>query len=328
MHKIYPNKLEKGDEIRIIAPSRSLSIISQELRDIAKSRFDELGLRLTFGEHTEEKNNFASSSIESRVADLHSAFLDKNVKAILTVIGGHNSNQLLDSIDWELIKNNPKILCGFSDITILNNSFFAKTGLVTYSGPHYSTFGQKLHFDYTLDYFRKCLISDIPIEIQPSAQWSDDEWYKNQDNRLLEPNNGWQIINEGEASGTLLGGNLCTLNLLQGTKYMPDLYDSILFLEDDELTFPENFDRDLQSIIHQPGFEGVKSMVIGRFQKVSKVSENLLAQIIKSKKELNSLPVIANVDFGHTDPKITFPVGGDVTLKVSENEAKLVIAKH
>lgn len=328
MDKIFPEKLKAGDEIRVIAPSRSLSIISQESREIANKRFQELGFKLTFGKHVEEMDDFASSPIESRVEDLHVAFSDKNVKAILTVIGGFNSNQLLRYINWELIKNNPKILCGFSDITALNNAFFAKTGLVTYSGPHYSSFGQKLHFDYTLDYFKKCLLSEKPFEIKPSESWSDDAWYKNQDDRKLISNDGWLILNEGNAEGTILGANLCTFNLLQGTEYFPDLTDSILFLEDDEESAPHDFDRDLQSLIHLPEFSKVKGLVIGRFQNASEMTKEKLTQIIKTKKELDKLPVLANVDFGHTDPKITFPVGGETDLQVAASSATIQVSKH
>src|SRR3990167_2412519 len=207
MEKIYPSKLKAGDEVRIIAPARSMSLISKESREIANKRFTDMGLKLTFGKHIEESDDFVSSSIESRIKDLHEAFLDKNVKAVSTVIGGFNSNQLLKYIDWDLIKNNPKILCGFSDITALNNAILAKTGLVTYSGPHYSTFGQKLYFDYTLDYFKKCLFSDESFNVEPSDSWSDDHWYKNQDDRKLIPNEGWLTINEGKAGGTILGAN-------------------------------------------------------------------------------------------------------------------------
>ncbi len=328
MQKIYPNKLKKGDTVRIVAPARSLAIISQELRDIAKSRFDELGLILTFGEHVEEKNDFDSSSIESRISDLHSAFLDKDVKAIFTVIGGFNSNQLLDSIDWDIVKNNPKVFCGFSDITVLNNSFFTKTGLVTYSGPHYSTFGQKLNFDYTLDFFKKCLMSSEKFVITPSNEWSDDEWYRNQDKRNPLRNEGFWVLNEGNAEGTLLGGNLCTFNLLQGTEYMPDLKGSILFIEDDSESQPHHFDRDLQSLIQQPGFVDVKGIVFGRFQKESNMTIDLLRQIVKSKKQLTQIPIIANVDFGHSDPKITFPIGGVVAMNVDGEKAELTILEH
>ncbi len=328
MNKIFPNKLKSGDEVRIIAPSRSLAIITPESRKIANKRFGDLGLKLSFGKHIEEMDDFASSSIESRIEDLHEAFRDKNVKAILTVVGGFNSNQILRYIDWYLIKENPKIFCGFSDITALNNAIFAKTGLVTYSGPHYSTFGQKLYFDYTLDYFKKCLFSDDPFEVKPSDSWSDDEWYKDQNDRKLIPNKGWLVINEGQVEGTILGANLCTFNLLQGTEYMPPLKDSVLFLEDDYESKPHSFDRDLQSLIHLPDFLGVKGIVIGRFQKASEMTNDLLIQIVKTKKEMDNIPVIANVDFGHSDPKITFPVGGHCRLEVSGKKQLLQITEH
>ncbi|MDD4662069.1 MAG: LD-carboxypeptidase, partial [Candidatus Pacebacteria bacterium] len=190
MIKIFPKKLEKGDEVRIIVLSTSLSVVSEENRKIANKRLEDLGLRVSFGKHVNEVDEFLSASIESRIEDLHEAFLDKNVKAVLTVLGGYNANQILKYIDWDIIKNNPKIFCGYSDITILNNSFYVKTGLVNYYGPHYSTFGQKLHFDYTLDYFKKCLFEEDPYFIKSSDAWSDDKWYKDQENRVLIPNEG------------------------------------------------------------------------------------------------------------------------------------------
>ncbi len=328
INKIYPEKLKTGDEVRIITPARSLAIISQDVRQIASKRFADLDLKLSFGKHVEEKDDFASSSIKSRLEDFHDAFTDKNVKAIITVIGGFNSNQLLKYLDWNLIKNNPKILCGYSDITVLNNAILTKTGVVSYSGPHYSNFGQELYFDYTLDYFKKCLFSDAPFKIEPSKKWSDDLWYENQKERNLITNNGFLVINKGKASGTIIGANLCTLNLLQGTEYFPSLENSVLFLEDDETATPYLFDRDLQSLIHLPSFKDVKGIVIGRFQKASQISNETLIKIIKNKKELDNLPVIINVDFGHTDPKITFPVGGIVNLSAQKENVKLEIIEH
>jgi muramoyltetrapeptide carboxypeptidase LdcA involved in peptidoglycan recycling len=215
---------------------------------------------VTFGRHAEQSDAFTSSSVEARIEDLHQAFEDVQVAAILTVIGGYNSNQLLRYIDWELIGAHAKILCGYSDITALQNAVWAKTGLVTYSGPHYSTFGQKLYAEYTVDYFVRCLMSDAPFSVQPSAQWSDDAWYEHQDTRMLVRNDGYVVLNEGCAEGTILGGNLCTLNLLQGTEYAPEIVDTILFLEDDAESDPGTFDRDLQSLIHQPGFDRVRRL--------------------------------------------------------------------
>ena len=328
MKKIFPKKLKIGDAVEIVAPSRSLAIVSKEVREIADQRFDEIGLKLIFGKNVEEIDEFSSSSIKSRVEDLHNAFRNPEVKAIITVIGGFNCNQLLGYIDWNLVRNNPKIFCGYSDITILNNAIFAKTGLVSYSGPHYCNFGQKLYFDYMLEYFKRCLFFDKPFEIRPSDNWDDDEWWKDQNGRTLIKNLGWLVINEGEASGTILGGNLCTFNLLQGTEYFPYLKDSVLFIEDDKLSNADIFDRDLQSLIHQPKFESVKGIIIGRFQKASKMENEKLIKIIRTKKELNKLPLIANVDFGHTNPEITFPIGGTARLKAYKGKVKLEIIEH
>lgn len=328
MEKIYPLKLKAGDEVRVVAPSRSMAIISKEVREIANKRFVELGLKLSFGKHIEENDEFFSSSIQSRVEDIHEAFSDKNVKAVITVIGGFNCNQLLRYLDWELIKRNPKIFCGYSDTTALNNAIFAKTGLISYSGPAYSSFGQELYFNFTMEYFKKCLLSDDSFKIKASEEWSDDAWYINQKERNLIKNNGFLIINKGKASGTVLGANLCTFNLLQGTEYFPSLKDSILFFEDDETSSPNLFDRDLQSLIHLPDFKDVKGIVIGRFQKASKMTNEILIKIIKTKKELDNLPVVANVDFGHTTPLITFPIGGKASLDAKDGKVDLVLLKH
>lgn len=324
-----PQKLKEGDEIRIIAPARSGSIISDEIENIAQERLEEMGLKVSFSKNYNEEDGFLSSSIESRVDDLHEAFIDPNVKGVLTVIGGFNSNQMLRYIDWNIIKNNPKVLCGYSDITALSNAIYTKTGLVTYSGMHFSTFGQKKLQKYNIEYFKKCLFSDSVFTVVPSEKWSDDEWYKNQDNRNFLENQGWWVINEGEAQGQVFGANLATFRLLYGTEYMTPIKDSILFIEDDNYTTNDvaEFDRNLQSLIHQKDFETVKALVIGRFQIGSEMSREEMEKIIKSKKELSGIPVVANVDFGHTDPIFTFPIGGEVKV-FAGSESRLEVIKH
>jgi len=313
----HPSQLrgdQDTDELPITIP------LSPENREIATKRLEELGFTVSFSDHVEEQDEFDSSSLQSRITDLHAAFEDKNVKGMFTVIGGFNSNQLLKYIDYDLIKKNPKILCGYSDITALSNAIYAKTGMVNYSGPPYSAFAMKLGFDYTLEYFKKCLMEDKPFVVEPSAEWSDDEWYKDQAAREFIKNPGGFVIHEGEADGTLIGGNICTLNLLQGTEFMPPLDNSILFIEDDYESLPHTFERDLQSLIHLPEFSGVKGIVIGRFQKASQMKRKLLEKIINTKKELANIPVIADVDFGHTSPMITFPIGGKVRISGSKIE--------
>ncbi|KGE16798.1 S66 family peptidase [Paenibacillus wynnii] len=321
-------KLKAGDEIRVISPAESLSIITAENIEQAVRHLKKFGFEVTFSKHASERDDFDSSAIESRIEDLHAAFLDPRVKGILTAIGGFNSNQLLRDIDYSIIKNNPKRLCGYSDITVLSNAIYAKTGLITYSGPHFSTFAMRYGNDYTLDYFQKLMIEKKDITVGHSEQWSDDLWFLDQENRNYEKNQGPYTINQGEAKGTIIGGNLCTLNLLQGTEYMPSLADSILFLEDDYEVSPATFDRDLQSLIHQSGFEQVNGIVIGRFQKASMMTRNLLTKIIKTKKELAGIPVIADVDFGHTAPLITFPIGGRAKIKAFETVTEIIISEN
>jgi muramoyltetrapeptide carboxypeptidase LdcA involved in peptidoglycan recycling len=331
MKYIIPLKLKKGDEIRVIAPARSLSLVTEENIKLAKENLEKQGYKVTFSKNCRESDIFMSSSIKSRVADIHQAFKDKKVKAILTVIGGFNSNELLPYLDYKLIKNNPKILCGYSDITALGNAITSKTGLVTYSGLHFSTWAMKKGFEYNLEYFNKCLVENKRYQVESSELWSDDAWYRDQENRKFEKNEGYVVINKGEAEGTILGGNLCTLNLLQGTEFMPNISNAILFIEDDDMagsSFGVEFNRNLQSLIHQPNFKKVKGIVIGRFQKKAEMTIEKLKYIIQNKKELKSIPIIANADFGHSNPFITFPIGGTAKISTLKNKAKIEILKH
>lgn len=326
MHDVVrPVRLARGDMVRVIAPSMSHAVVSEETRAIAAERFDELGLRLTFGLHVEVQDQFGSSPVDLRIADLHDAFADPEVKAVLTVLGGYNANQLLPYIDWDLIAANPKIFCGYSDITALSCAIFAKTGLVTYSGPHYSTFGMRQHCEQNLDWFAAAMMSEAPVVIEPAETWSDDHWYLNQGNRTIEPNDGPWVLGDGAAEGRLIGGNLCTLNLLHGTEYMPDLSDTILFVEDDIESMPQTFDRDLTSLVQQPAFETVRGLLIGRFQRGGGMSEAMLAEIVGSKRELDGLPIVANLDFGHTNPIATLPVGGIAGVTAQAGAARLVV---
>lgn len=325
---MIPSKLKPGDEVRVIAPSRSMKILGEDCKKIATERLEELGLKVTFGKHVMEADpDYMCASRDARVEDLNEAFRDKNVKAILTVIGGFNSNQLLDYIDYEAIKENPKIFCGFSDITALSNAIHAKTDLVTYSGVHYSSFGMLKGFEYSLEYFKKMFFQEDEFEVVSSKEWSDEPWFIDQENRHFEENEGMYVINEGQAEGNIVGGNLCTLNLLQGTEYMPDINNKILFIEDDEMAGPiflMEFDRNLQSLMHMPEFKTVKGIVCGRAQKGSCMTKEKWFKIF-DKPELKNIPIIGGCDFGHTTPIITFPVGGYAKIEATSNGVKVFI---
>ena len=328
---MIPQKLKAGDEVRIITPSNGMNILGKDTIEIATQRLQDLGLKVTFGKYVyETTGDYAMASVEHRVEDIESAFKDKNVKAILTAIGGLNTNQVLSYINYDIIKNNPKILCGYSDVTSLLDTIYAKTGLVTYYGPHFSTFGEKKGFEYTLEYFKKMFFEDEPIDIKPSKQWSCDAWYIDQENRNFIPNDGILLINEGNAEETIVGGNLGTINLLQGTEFMPNIKNSILFLEyvaegEDKSSSYLMIDRLLQSIIHLPDFKYVKGLVLGRSIKDVEMTSDKWIKLIKSKKELENIPVIANYDFGHTTPMITFPIGGKAKIQAMDENVSLKI---
>ncbi len=325
---IIPNKIKRGAHIRVIAPSRGMGLLSDETKSLAINRLKEAGFTVSFGKHTDEFDEFYSSSVVSRVEDLHDAFSDPSVDAILTVIGGYNSNQILDYIDYEVIRQNPKYLCGYSDITVLNNAIFAKTGVVGCNGPHFSSWAIKKGFDYSIEYFEKCCMQGDEYEIKPPLTWSDDPWYLDQEEREFIPTEGFTIIQEGVAEGRIIGGHVRCLACLQGTQYWPSLNNSILLLEEDEEINPRVFDRLLQSLIQLPDFKGVKGVIIGRFQKASDMSEETLKKIIALKPELRGIPIISNVTVGHTMPIATFPIGGTMRIEALGGEPKLIIKYH
>jgi muramoyltetrapeptide carboxypeptidase len=328
MDSRFPPKLRRGDTVRVVAPARSRALVSEHDHSaIIDSRLAALGLNLTFGAHVDERDRFDSSSISSRVADLHAAFAAPDVGAVLTVIGGFNSNELLPYLDWDLIRSHPKVFCGYSDITALSDAILAKTGLVTYSGPHWSTFGMRDHFDQTLEWFVQAVFESTPIELRPSPSWTDDTWFLDQDDRELLAGEGWWEIRPGEADGRIVGGNLCTLNLLQGTPFMPTLDDSLLMIEDDFESNPTEFARDLTSLLQLPDAIGVRGLVIGRFQRASGMTRSVVEEIIENQPALRGRPVLANADFGHTFPLATLPIGGRATLCVGATPT-LTIDEH
>jgi len=187
-------------------------------------------------------------------------------------------------------------------------------------------------FDYTLDYFKKCLFSKEAYQVFPTQEVSNDAWFMDQGNRTFTPNEGFWVLNEGsenQLTGKLIGGHVRCLSSLQGTKFWPSLKDCILFLEEDEETNAVLFDRLLQSLIHQDDFKHVKALIIGRFRPESEISRNLLEQIIHTKDALKKLPVVANFDIGHSTPIITYPIGGQISLTLQgRNQPIIKILEH
>lgn len=165
---IFPKKLQTGDEIRVIAPSKSISFIKSHIIENTINFFNKKGFQISLGKNIYKVDEFNSSPIIDRIEDIHDAFTDKNVKAIFSAIGGASANQLLKFLNFTLIKKNPKIFCGLSDITTLSNAIYTKTGMITYSGPHATLMGAEHCVNYTWKYIEKCLIKDAPFIVNES----------------------------------------------------------------------------------------------------------------------------------------------------------------
>ena len=330
---MLPNKLKSGDEVRVIALARSASDIDESVLAKSVTRLIAMGLKVSYSKNAFSDSQRGCPTDDEKISDFHDALNDKNVKCIIAAIGGYNSNQLLDKIDWELVKDNPKIIAGYSDLTVLLHAILAKTGLVCYAAPNLYNFGLPPEADYTEEYFKKCLFFDSHKEydLMDSKIYYDFPWaYDEHSSRRAINNRGSISLRTGSVKGVVIGGNMCSLNLLNGTEYFPSIVDDIiLFIEDDSYdSMPEAFERNFQSIIQQPYFKQVKAILIGRFQNDSKSTEKAIKEIISSKRINHDIAIAYNLDFGHTDPKFTYPIGGKMRVDVTENSVRLKILQH
>ncbi|EQC28686.1 hypothetical protein SDRG_13561 [Saprolegnia diclina VS20] len=335
MPLVVPRRLQRGSVVRVVAPSQHAAILSQATITSANAALAALGVTLTFGDHifASDPCQRHSSSIADRVADLHAAFLDETVDGILTVIGGYNANQLLSALDYDLIRSHPKVFCGYSDITALINAFLAKAHLVTFSGPHYSTFGMSHGLEFTIQEFVRVLMSTAPgIEVAtaPSPMWRNDLWFLDPTPKFeFENTAGFEVVRSGVGRGTILGGNLNVLGLLRGTPYFPLQFpDVVLFLECTGENDVATFDQLVQALLHMPGFAAtLRGIVVGRFELNSKMGAKEVEAIFRIKNELPStLPIVYGVDFGHTTPHTLIPIGGSCTLDTRGDAPYLGIA--
>jgi len=325
-----PPRLRSGDEIRCIAPARNATVPwVQAIWQNAVDRIRREGFVLTCGESIGAHGTYDSAPVETRLADLHAAFADPQVKAIISLVGGYNSNRLLRGIDYDLIARNPKILCGYSDITALTHAIHARTKLVTYSGPHLFNFGDLQGADYTVRSFKECLTSSDPLVLRPSERWSADLWANDQHNRSFVDNVGPFVLQEGEAEGISLGGNLFALMHLAGTAFWPGLDGAILFVEDYVGLSPQILEARLESLCSQADFSGLRAILFGRFHPGSCIDRIVLAEIVRGNDALAHLPIVGDLDCGHTHPIFTFPVGGRVRIVADRGRSPvLTVLEH
>jgi muramoyltetrapeptide carboxypeptidase LdcA involved in peptidoglycan recycling len=247
------------------------------------------------------------------------------VSAIHCSIGGNNSNQLLDLIDYDAIRRNPKVLVGYSDSTALVVAVWQMTGLVTYHGPGVlPEFGE---FPGVMAYTERSFFETVceasgPRTLGPPDSWTDEyaEWADPENwtrTRPTTPNASWRAMTSGVGEGHLVGGNLETLLKLAGTPFWPDLDGAILFWEEARQTVAQ-VDAHLTQLRQMGVFSQIAGMIIGRPYHCDASVGVDFPQLVDEKLGSVPFPVLADVDLGHTDPMLTLPIGVRARLVVDE----------
>jgi muramoyltetrapeptide carboxypeptidase len=301
------------NEIRVIAPSDSWKIYRADAYERARLRFEDLGYQITCAENIKSVAYLGTASARLRAEDFNNAFKDTSVKAIIALHGGFSANEILPFIDWNVVKANPKPLIGYSDITVLVNAIFAMTGKTAYLGPNLGTIGHTELWEYSLNSLIQAINQTESYTLRPSQEYLDEETKHN--------SVAWVIAQEGTGYGKLIGGNIQSLFLLQGTEYQPNFgHEYILAIEDDSLAKEytlHGLSRNLESILQLPNArQNLRGILVGRFEEASKVTEVDLLRVLQS-KNLNGIPIVTNLDFGHTSPIATLPIGSNVRVNAS-----------
>ena len=294
---IKPKKLNRGDMIGVIAPSSP--IVGKKIEELERARkiVEKDGFKVKYSKNLFLNTNGYSSTAKEKAEDINEMFKDKKVKMIWCAKGGASSNTTFEYLDYELIKNNPKIICGYSDITSLTNIITEKTGLVTFSGTNFKTIATD-ETDYSYKEAIKRFV-DGSLAIGKSG-----EEYK--------------VIQEGTAEGELIGGNLYLTRGLVAGKYSIDFTDKILFLE--ELGLESDAERvsNYLYFMKQNGvFDKIKGFWIGNYEHESGFAlEKIVKDVLEDEYKF---PIIKSNNFGHTETKTVITIGTKARIDTSKD---------
>ncbi len=302
---IVPKGLNIGDTIGVVAPSDP--VIGKNVEELyrAKEIVEKDGFKVKLSKRLFSNTNGYSSTAKEKADDINEMFADKEVKMIWCAKGGNNSNSVFEYLDYELIKNNPKILCGYSDSNSLENIITAKTGLITFCGTNFKTIAT----DET-DYSYKEILKRF---VEKSLE-------------LGKEKTGYVTIREGTAEGTIVGGNLNLTSGMVADKYSIDFTDKILLLEDFGYeSEPVAISYYLYHMKQNKVFDKIKGLWIGNYQHESGISlEQVVLDVIG---EEYSFPIIKSNNFGHTETKTVIPIGGKARIDTDLEEKVELIEK-
>jgi len=302
---IKPPALKKGDTIGLVTPASPLFEAHRLLIEVTE-KMHNLGFKTKPGKNIFKRYGYLAGTVQDRIDDLHAMFADPEVKAIIAIRGGYGSAQLLPHLDYELIKKNPKILMGYSDITSLLLGIHAQTGLVTFHGP----VAESTFTDYTRSNMQHALMStDAPWTV-PDAPYEAN----------LQTSNRIWAYRGGVSTGRLLGGNMTLFTSLLGTPYEVDTSDAILFFEEvgEE---PYDLDRMLNHMKMAGKFDRCKGVIFDKMPSVKPADyepafyRNLsVEQVIEDVFKDFDFPVCIGFSLGHIKNKPTMPMGIHVKL--------------
>ncbi|MFS2138202.1 S66 peptidase family protein [Duganella sp. Dugasp56] len=297
MHLIKPRRLQPGDLVGIVAPGGHTS---DGALAKAVANIESLGLRVRLGDNINYVYGNYGGTVAQRLEDLHGMFLDPEIKAVWAIRGGSGCISLLEHIDYQLIRANPKILIGYSDITALHLALLRHSGLVTFHGPvASSTFSE-----YSVSQLQNVLMT--PHDSYTIAMSTD-----NAQKALEQPNYAIRTVHEGIATGRLIGGNLSLVAALAGTPYAADFHDAILYLEEVNEE-PYRVDRMMTQLQLSQGFRHAAAVMLGIFENCEATDgESALTLDETVDQHLLPLtrPAVAGYSFGHIRNQFTIPVG-------------------
>lgn len=289
---IYPTRLKKGDIVGIISPA---STPDKKQLNRGISFIKSLGLNVKLGKNLLKKNGYLAGTDEERLDDFHAMIKDNNIKAIIFARGGYGTARLAPDIDFELIKNNPKIIWGYSDITFLHTSIRQIANLITFHGPMIVSVGKKTCHSLTKQTFNQLFMPSNIVY-----------------NETISP---LHIINHGETSGQIVGGNLSLIVNSIGTPFEIDLKEKILFIEDvDEQ--PYKIDGMLNQLTQTRKLNEVNGIVVGDFNlpDYKELPHKSLNEIFTHYFKRLNAPVISGFNIGHCEPNIAIPLGAQAHL--------------
>ena len=307
---LKPRALKPGDTVGLITPSTFVS--DPDRIALAARTIEYFGLKMKMGQNVRKQTGYVGGTIAQRVSDLHDMFRDPEVKAVFTIRGGYGSAQLLDDIDYDLIRRNPKVFLGFSDITAMHLAIHRKTGLVTFHGPvTLSKFT-----GYTQEHFRRAMFETKPIGSVTNPPASDP----------LRPSHTLRTVKPGKARGQLVGGNLSLIASLMGTPYEIDTRGKILFIEDVGEQ-PYSIDRMLTQLRLAGKLRDAVGIIFGECEdcrrsdyKPSFDATFTLGEVVDNILGDLKIPVLSGLTIGHTDDQLTLPLGVMATLDADKGE--------